>query len=183
MAPRAMLRASTIAASSGEFACRCSHVGTCAERRPAHIERSALRLRAQTAADPAASLLADYKWRNVGPGSAGGRITDVEALDNDFRFVIAAAASGGVWKSTNAGTTWTPIFDHYGSSSIGDIKIFQQDPSILWVGTGEANNRNSVGGARGNAPPLVAGTYNLKLTFGGLTAIGTLVVRQDPILK
>ncbi|MDP1889894.1 MAG: hypothetical protein Q8K55_03300, partial [Gemmatimonadaceae bacterium] len=72
------------------------------------------------------------------------RFTDVEALDTDFRFVLAAAASGGVWKSTNAGTTWTPIFDRYGSSSIGDIKIFQADPRILWVGTGEANNRNSV---------------------------------------
>ena len=92
----------------------------------------------------AAALLADYQWRSIGPGSPGGRITDVEALDTDFRFVIAAAASGGVWKSTNAGTTWTPIFDHYGSSSIGDIKIFQPDPRILWVGTGEANNRNSV---------------------------------------
>lgn len=96
------------------------------------------------AAADAAPLLADYRWRNIGPGSPGGRITDVEALDTDFRFVIAAAASGGVWKSTNAGTTWTPIFDHYGSSSIGDIKIFQPDPRILWVGTGEANNRNSV---------------------------------------
>ena len=94
--------------------------------------------------DPATPLLSDYHWRSIGPGSAGGRITDVEALDTNFRFVIAAAASGGVWKSTNAGTTWTPIFDHYGSSSIGDIKIFQPDPRILWVGTGEANNRNSV---------------------------------------
>lgn len=90
------------------------------------------------------SILRDYRWRSIGPGSPGGRITDVEALDSDFRIVIAAAASGGVWKSTNAGTTWTPIFDRYGSSSIGDVKIFQPDPRILWVGTGEANNRNSV---------------------------------------
>jgi hypothetical protein len=51
---------------------------------------------------------------------AGWRITDVEALDSDLRFAIAAAASGGVWKTVNAGTTWTPIFDRYGSSSIGD---------------------------------------------------------------
>ncbi|MEK6611848.1 MAG: hypothetical protein AABZ29_03580 [Gemmatimonadota bacterium] len=96
------------------------------------------------APDVTAGVLADFKWRSIGPGSPGGRITDVEALDTDFRHVIAAAASGGVWKSTNAGTTWTPIFDRYGSSSIGDIKIFQADPRIIWVGTGEANNRNSV---------------------------------------
>ncbi|MBZ5496366.1 MAG: hypothetical protein LAP85_08185 [Acidobacteriia bacterium] len=96
------------------------------------------------APDLISTLLTDYKWRSIGPGAAGGRITDVEALDADFRFAIAAAASGGVWKTTNAGTTWTPIFDHYGASSIGDIAIFQKDPRILWVGTGEANNRNSV---------------------------------------
>jgi photosystem II stability/assembly factor-like uncharacterized protein len=115
----------------------------------AAILLSAGAIRSRLAAQPqspdaTATLLADYKWRNIGPGSAGGRVTDVEALDTDFRFVIAAAASGGVWKSTNAGTTWTPIFDRYGSSSIGDIKIFQNDPKIIWVGTGEANNRNSV---------------------------------------
>lgn len=102
-------------------------------------------LLAQTpATDVASTVLADFRWRSIGPGSPGGRITDVEALDTDFRHVLAAAASGGVWKSTNAGTTWTPIFDRYGSSSIGDIKIFQADPRIIWVGTGEANNRNSV---------------------------------------
>ena len=89
-------------------------------------------------------LLADYKWRSIGPASAGGRITDVRALDSDFRFAIVAAASGGVWKTDNAGTTWTPIFDHYGASSIGAVAIFQKDPRVLWVGTGEANNRNSV---------------------------------------
>src|SRR5579863_4918275 len=94
-------------------------------------------------ADPAA-LLGDYQWRSIGPASAGGRITDVKALDTDFRFAIVAAASGGVWKTENAGTTWTPIFDHYGASSIGAVAIFQKDPKILWVGTGESNNRNSV---------------------------------------
>src|SRR5579863_1563293 len=94
-------------------------------------------------ADPA-SLLAAYQWRSIGPASAGGRITDVKALDTDFRYAIVAAASGGVWKTVNAGTTWTPIFDHYGASSIGAVAIFQGNPQILWVGTGEANNRNSV---------------------------------------
>jgi len=96
------------------------------------------------AADPVAALLADYQWRSIGPASAGGRVTDIDALDSDFRYAIVAAASGGVWKTVNAGTTWTPIFDRYGASSIGAVAIFQQNPQILWVGTGEANNRNSV---------------------------------------
>jgi photosystem II stability/assembly factor-like uncharacterized protein len=94
--------------------------------------------------DEAASLLRNYHWRSIGPASAGGRITDVRALDTDFRYAIVAAASGGVWKTVNAGTTWTPIFDHYGASSIGAVAIFQPNPEILWVGTGESNNRNSV---------------------------------------
>jgi photosystem II stability/assembly factor-like uncharacterized protein len=98
----------------------------------------------QTGSVGAGELLADYQFRSIGPASIGGRISDVEALDGDFRVAVVAAASGGVWKTTNAGTTWTPIFDHYGSASIGDVAIFQPNPQILWVGTGEANNRNSV---------------------------------------
>jgi photosystem II stability/assembly factor-like uncharacterized protein len=89
-------------------------------------------------------LLREMRWRNLGPGNFAGRVVDVEALESDFRHVICASASGGVWKSVNAGTTWEPIFDHYASASIGDVAIFQKDPNILWVGTGEANNRNSV---------------------------------------
>lgn len=89
-------------------------------------------------------LLREMRWRNLGPGNFAGRVVDVEALESDFRYVLCASASGGVWKSTNAGTTWEPIFDHYGSASIGDIAVFQKDRNIIWVGTGEANNRNSV---------------------------------------
>ncbi|MFQ5638028.1 MAG: hypothetical protein ACE5IR_08540 [bacterium] len=90
------------------------------------------------------NLLRQMKWRSIGPANFSGRIVDVEALENDFSHVIVASASGGVWKSVNAGTTWKPIFENYGSASIGDIAIFQPNPAILWVGTGEANNRNSV---------------------------------------
>lgn len=90
------------------------------------------------------ALLEDYQFRTLGPASAGGRIVDVRAEDGDFTHAVVASASGGVWKTDNGGITWTPIFDHYGSSSIGAVAIFQKDPRILWAGTGEANNRNSV---------------------------------------
>ncbi len=93
----------------------------------------------------APALLKDFRWRNIGPANMGGRISDIQALEHDFRFVIAASASGGVWKSVNAGTTWEPIFDKYGSGSIGALGLFQKNPDIIWVGTGEANVRNSVG--------------------------------------
>jgi len=89
-------------------------------------------------------LIKNFKWRNIGPANMIGRISDFEALDSDFTQVLVASASGGVWKSTNAGTTWTPIFDRYGSASIGDVAFFQKDPNIIWVGTGEEDCRNSI---------------------------------------
>ncbi len=90
------------------------------------------------------NLTKDLKWRNVGPANMIGRISDFEALESDFTQVLVASASGGVWKSVNAGTTWEPIFDKYGSASIGDVAFFQNDSNIIWVGTGEECPRNSI---------------------------------------
>jgi len=92
----------------------------------------------------AATLTKHLRWRSIGPANMVGRISDFEALDSDFSQVLVASASGGVFKSVNAGTTWEPIFDRYGSASIGDVAFFQKDPSIIWVGTGEECVRNSV---------------------------------------
>lgn len=94
-------------------------------------------------------MLHAFRWRNIGPASQGGRIVDIEASEKDFTRVFMATASGGVWKSTNAGTSWDPIFDRYATASIGDIALFQPNPDIIWVGTGEANNRNSVSWGNG----------------------------------
>ena len=96
------------------------------------------------APSPDAGLIKDFKWRNIGPANMVGRISAFTALDNDFTHVLVAGASGGVWKSVNAGTTWEPIFERYGTSSIGDVAFFQKDPNINWVGTGEECVRNSV---------------------------------------
>jgi photosystem II stability/assembly factor-like uncharacterized protein len=85
-----------------------------------------------------------FRWRNVGPANMSGRISDIEALDEDFTTVLIGSASGGVWKSVNAGTTWEPIFDNYGAASIGDVAFYQANPDIIWVGTGEKNTRNSI---------------------------------------
>lgn len=94
---------------------------------------------------PDSVALSALRWRSLGPVNMGGRVIDIEAVERDFRRVFLASASGGVFRSDNAGTTWTPIFDHQPSLSIGDIALFQPDPDLVWVGTGEANNRNSVG--------------------------------------
>ncbi len=101
------------------------------------------------AAQTGQALAGDMVWRNIGPANMGGRIVDIEAVDGDFKRVYLATASAGVWKSVNAGTSWEPIFDDQPVSSIGDIALFQADPEILWVGTGESNNRNSVSWGNG----------------------------------
>ena len=97
-------------------------------------------LLAQTEAE---KLLSIYSWRNIGPANPGGRISDVEAVESNPKIIYAGAASGGVWKSENAGITWTAVFDDQPVGSIGDIAIAQKDPNIVYVGTGEPNSRNS----------------------------------------
>lgn len=94
-------------------------------------------------------LTQGLRWRNIGPANMMGRIADIDALNTDYRQVLCASASGGVFKSDNGGVTWTPIFERYGSGSIGSVALFQGDPNIIWVGTGEAANRNSSGWGNG----------------------------------
>ena len=94
-------------------------------------------------ADSVDALLKDLRWRNIGPANMAGRVTDIEAVEANPATVFVGAASGGVWKSVNAGTTWKPVFTDKATSSIGDIAIFQKDPKIVWVGTGEGCVRNS----------------------------------------
>ena len=77
---------------------------------------------------PSDPLIRDLRWRNIGNANLIGRISAIDALDSDFAHVIVGSASGGVWKSVNAGTTWTTIFDSYGAASIGDVRIIQKNP-------------------------------------------------------
>ncbi len=79
-------------------------------------------------------------WRHVGPAVFGGRIPDVEAVPDNPAVIYVAGSTGGIFKTTNNGVTWEPIFDEAGPTlSIGDMAIAQSDPEIIWVGTGESN--------------------------------------------
>lgn len=92
----------------------------------------------------AAQDLSTLPWREIGPASFGGRIDDIEAVPGRTTTIFVGTAGGGVFRSTNNGTTWSPVFDRDGrTTSIGDIAIAPSDPGIVWVGTGEANNRQS----------------------------------------
>jgi len=78
-------------------------------------------------------------WIQAGPVNIGGRLSDVEMHPSDFETIYAGAASGGVYKSVDAGLNWIPVFDDALSLSVGDIAIAPSDPDIIYVGTGEAN--------------------------------------------
>ena len=83
-------------------------------------------------------------WRNIGPAVAGGRLAAIAGSSRDASLVYAASAGGGVWKSTNGTTSWTPVFDNQSVGSIGAVAVSGRDPNDVWVGTGEANPRNDV---------------------------------------
>ena len=101
-------------------------------------------LSASLATPLAAQDLSALPWRHIGPASFGGRIDDIEAVPGKTSTIFVGTAGGGVFRSINNGTTWTPVFDRDGrTTSIGDIAIAPSDPGIVWVGTGEANNRQS----------------------------------------
>jgi photosystem II stability/assembly factor-like uncharacterized protein len=88
-------------------------------------------------------LLSGFKFRSIGPASMGGRIDDIAVSESDSSIIYIGYAVGGVFKSENNGTTFVPVFDTYGTASIGDIAIHPTDPSIVYVGTGEPNNRQT----------------------------------------
>ncbi|TQF71095.1 VPS10 domain-containing protein [Pseudoalteromonas luteoviolacea] len=79
------------------------------------------------------------KLRNIGPAYMSGRIADIEVDQNNPSTWYTAVGSGGVWKTVNAGTTWTPIFDKQAVYSTGDVTIDPSNSNIIWVGTGENN--------------------------------------------
>jgi photosystem II stability/assembly factor-like uncharacterized protein len=86
----------------------------------------------------------NMKPRSVGPSGMSGRITAIDALWQNPNIIYLGAASGGVWKTENSGNSWKPVFDEQPIQNIGSIAIQQSNPSVVWVGTGEGNPRNSV---------------------------------------
>jgi photosystem II stability/assembly factor-like uncharacterized protein len=114
---------------------------------------------AQVSAPLDSTVLAAFRWRPVGPANMAGRITDVEGIPSPSRTFFVAAAAGGIWKTTNAGVTFRPVFDDQRVISMGDLAIAPSDTMIVWAGTGEEDSRNSISPG--------GGVY--KSTDGGLT--------------
>ena len=98
-------------------------------------------------------------FREIGPALMGGRISSLAVVESKPQFFYLGTATGGLWKTENHGTSWTPLFDDQPTSTIGDVTIDQNNPNLVWVGTGEPQNRQS--------SPWGDGVY--KSTDGGAT--------------
>ncbi|MDT8370239.1 MAG: hypothetical protein RQ745_13615, partial [Longimicrobiales bacterium] len=96
--------------------------------------------------------------RALGPAGTSGRVAAIEVSPIDDRVIFVGAATGGVWLSTDGGYAWKPIMDDVSVNSIGSIEVSPAAPHIVWVGTGEANARNSMGVGRGVWKSIDGGT-------------------------
>jgi photosystem II stability/assembly factor-like uncharacterized protein len=120
--------------------------------------------------------LKNLEFREIGPAVMGGRIDDFGVVESNPSIVYVGTASGGVWKTTNNGTTWEPVFDKEDVSTIGDIAIAPSDPAVVWVGTGEPNNRQSSSWGDGIYKSLDAGKTWQKMGLGATHHIGRIVI-------
>jgi photosystem II stability/assembly factor-like uncharacterized protein len=122
------------------------------------------------------TAISGLKFREIGPATMGGRIDDIEVAPNDSRTIYVATAAGGILKSTNGGTSWTNLFDKEAVPSVGDIAISPSNPSIIWAGSGEANNRQSSSWGNGVYRSLDAGKTWKRMGLDGTMHIARIVV-------
>jgi photosystem II stability/assembly factor-like uncharacterized protein len=122
--------------------------------------------------------LAGLEWREVGPALMSGRIADIAVDPVDRSIWYVAVGSGGVWKTENRGTTWTPIFDGQGSYSIGTVKVDPNNRHTIWVGTGENVSGRHVGYGDGVYRSLDGGATWENLGLPNSEHIGMIAI--DP---
>ena len=121
-------------------------------------------------------LVSSLRFREVGPALMSGRIGDIVVDPVESSTWYVAACSGGVWKTTNAGLTWNPIFDNYGSYSIGCLAMDPSDRFTIWVGSGENNAQRSVGYGDGLYKSTDGGQSFQKVGLENSEHIGRIVV-------
>lgn len=125
------------------------------------------------------STVSGLSFRLVGPAKTSGRIADIAVHPEDPHTWYVAAASGGVWKTNNHGTTFSPIFDQYGSYSIGCITLAPSNSNTVWVGTGENNNQRSVAYGDGVYKSLDGGKSFKNMGLKNSEHIGKIIVHPN----
>jgi len=133
----------------------------------------------QVQASPDLAIFNNISIRNIVPARTSGRVTQVAVNPENRSIRYASIASGGVWKTVNAGTTWTPIFDSQKSYSIGTIVIDPNNVNVLWVGSGENNSQRSVGFGDGVYKSTDAGKTWKNVGLPTSEHIGKIVVNPQ----
>jgi photosystem II stability/assembly factor-like uncharacterized protein len=130
---------------------------------------------------PAQSPFDSLHFRNIGPAATGGRIHDIEVDPTDPTIIYVASASGGIWKTTNRGTFWFPIFDAMPENTFGDLAIAPSNPRIIYAGSGEQNNRQSSSWGSGMYKTIDAGATWTHIGLEKTASIGRVIVHPtDP---
>lgn len=121
-------------------------------------------------------MMEQFRWRSVGPANMMGRVSDVEGIASPSKTFFVAAAGGSIWKTTNNGVTFRPVFDEVRAISMGDLAIAPSDTMQIWAGTGEPDSRNSISPGSGIYKSIDGGlTWELK-GLEETQAIGRVVV-------
>jgi photosystem II stability/assembly factor-like uncharacterized protein len=120
--------------------------------------------------------MAGLKFRSIGPALTSGRIADFAVNPKKTKEYYVAVASGHVWKTTNAGITFSPVFENYGAYSIGCIAMDPQNPHVLWLGTGENNHQRALGYGDGVYKTMDAGKTWENMGLKNSRQIGAIVI-------
>ncbi|MES2123739.1 MAG: hypothetical protein V4503_03530 [Gemmatimonadota bacterium] len=131
---------------------------------------------AQAQATLDSATLASFRWRNIGPANMQGRITDVEGIPFPSHTFFVASAGGGIWKTTNGGVSFRPVFEKERVVSMGDLAIAPSDTMQVWAGTGEEDSRNSISPGQGIYKSIDGGITWSLMGLEGTQAIGRILV-------
>jgi hypothetical protein len=127
------------------------------------------------------ATLAGLRLRSVGPANMGGRIADIAGIPSPSRTFFVAAAGGGIWKTTNAGTTFRPVFENERVVSMGALAIAPSDTNIVWAGTGEQNSRNSISPGGGIYKSTDGGLHWTLMGLEKIARVGRDMQPGDPL--
>ena len=119
------------------------------------------------------------RFRSIGPANMSGRLVDIAVVEMDTRVYYLASATGGVWKTTDNGVRFTPVFEGEAVHSVGDVVVHQRDTSVVWVGTGERANRQSSSWGDGVYKSMDGGESWTNMGLAESHHIGRIVIHPD----
>ena len=125
------------------------------------------------------NIYSGLKFRNISPGFISGRISDFAINPNNSKEYFVGVAAGGIWKTTDNGITFKPVFDHYGSYSIGCLAIDPKNTNVIWAGTGENNHQRSVSYGDGVYKSIDGGKSWKNMGLKKSMQIGKILIHPD----